>query len=332
MPSRKAFHTTPKETSDEGWDEPRHPESGVLTPGARGLAFRTDVTPAAIGLPPGATKLIWLLPQRDAGPSDLFATGGAELLSCSPSGRLVAIGTRHGNVVLCELGTGRRVALFGSNRRDGTKRVTSLAFSPCGRYLAVCLYHGTGVQLWDLDRVQKRSPGPAATGAQREDRWRELVSDDAAAAHLALAALAGSKNAAALAASHLTVPRLRRESARSLVPRLDDEAFAAREAAEAGLARLGCAAEPGLRPALAGRPSAELRSRVNRLLLPLVGPAAWARRGRALDLLERRAAPGRCDSSPRSPRTTRAAGSPSKPAKALERLKGRGLYKPKEKK
>jgi HEAT repeat protein len=74
-----------------------------------------------------------------------------------------------------------------------------------------------------------------------------------------------------------------------LVRDLDDDAFAVREQATVELARLGTGAEPALRKALAGRPSEEVRRRIDALLARLQTPeTAEARRRwrRAVELLE----------------------------------------------
>src|SRR5262249_29967512 len=72
---------------------------------------------------------------------------------------------------------------------------------------------------------------------------------------------------------------------------LDDGAFAVREKAKTELARLGAAAEPALREALAQSPSAEVRKRLEELLAAVAAqreyPSGEVLRGlRAVEVLE----------------------------------------------
>lgn len=74
-----------------------------------------------------------------------------------------------------------------------------------------------------------------------------------------------------------------------LLTRLDADDFETRDAAERELAHLGEATEPALRETLAGKPSAELRSRCERLLESLAKgelDADGLRRLRAVQVLE----------------------------------------------
>jgi hypothetical protein len=78
-----------------------------------------------------------------------------------------------------------------------------------------------------------------------------------------------------------------------LIADLDAENFDDRDRATRELAALGDAAEPALRKALEGKPSAEVRQRVEGLLAKLragTGPEAL-RRGRAVEVLERAGTP-----------------------------------------
>jgi hypothetical protein len=78
------------------------------------------------------------------------------------------------------------------------------------------------------------------------------------------------------------------------VRQLDHDRFAVREQATAELTKLGHAARPALRAALAAKPSAEARQRIERLLEKTIGlPDAGEplRIGRALAALERKGTP-----------------------------------------
>ena len=74
---------------------------------------------------------------------------------------------------------------------------------------------------------------------------------------------------------------------------LDDDKFAVREAAEAGLNRLAEAAAPALRQALDGKPSSEVRQRLTRVLEHLAreDTPEHRRSVRAIEVLERLGTP-----------------------------------------
>jgi hypothetical protein len=78
---------------------------------------------------------------------------------------------------------------------------------------------------------------------------------------------------------------------RAWIAQLDRDDFAARDEATAALRRLGPSAEPLLREALAGKPSAEASTRINALLTDLQNSAAEPRKldrdALAADLLAR---------------------------------------------
>jgi hypothetical protein len=72
-----------------------------------------------------------------------------------------------------------------------------------------------------------------------------------------------------------------------LIADLDSDTFGTRDVAERELARLGHAAEPALRMALNGSPSAEHRRRVERLLEALGAPQEQdVAASRAVEVLE----------------------------------------------
>jgi len=138
---------------------------------------------------------------------------------------------------------------------------------------------------------------PAATlaAAEREARWVDLAGADAGSAYLAMRALlADRKETVRFLKDRLKPVPLAdsRQMARWLAD-LDADAFAVREKATAGLAELGELAEPALRRALVGRPSAELRRRAESLLEILAAPPSPERLRalRAVEVLEQLATP-----------------------------------------
>jgi WD40 repeat protein len=167
-----------------------------------------------------------------------------------------------------------------------------LATTPDGKLLASASSDGT-VLLWGLGAPA--GPRPAARRLL-PDRlrlaWDDLAGDDAAKAYRALWDLAGAPDQALPLlkkglAGPVGGPDDRRVAA--LLADLDHDEFAVRERAEAALAKMGPAAWPALRKALEGAPSAEVRTRVERLLkatATALPSGEELRRLRALEVLE----------------------------------------------
>jgi hypothetical protein len=201
----------------------------------------------------------------------------------SPDGRAVAVGGPDRATRLWEVATGQEVLRLRGHGQD----VQAVAFSPGGRVLATG-GEDAAVLLWDLPRCVP----PAANGEDPARLWADLAGEDAARAWRAgwlLAATPGP--AVALARQHLRpVPPLPAGRLPRLLADLDHDQYARRETAEAELKGLGRRAEADLRRTLATSPSAEVRRRVRRLLVPLdANPGAMPDErlaGRALSVLE----------------------------------------------
>jgi WD40 repeat protein len=192
--------------------------------------------------------------------------GSIKTLAFSPDGRLVAAASR-GGLWVWAVPTGRLLLTLTHG-----KTVESLVFSPDGRWLASA-GEGHTALVWDVaGALAEALPRePVLTRTQQEALWADLGKDDSRRAHQAVWRLA----AAGADAVRFLRPRLQpvagADTARitRLVTDLDDDAFNVREAASRELARLGKAAEPALRKALAGSPSAEVRRRADQLLADL---------------------------------------------------------------
>jgi WD40 repeat protein len=192
-------------------------------------------------------------------------------LAFSPDGRTLAWSRQEDAMVrLGEVATGQERHRLAGHRGG----VASLVFSADGKFLVSGSMDTTAL-VWDLTGplgATEGGPAPLPEGGLASC-WEELGSEDAARAYAALRRL--SADPAPLPAARGPVPwlgrRLRPVAAvegrrlAGLVADLDGDSFAAREKAMHELAGLGEGALPGLREALKGDLSAEVRRRIARL-------------------------------------------------------------------
>jgi hypothetical protein len=170
-------------------------------------------------------------------------------------------------------------------------RVQCLAFSPDGTRL-VSGSEDTTALIWDLKAFATPLRQPVRwSDAERASLWSDLASEDAAKAFDAAAqfSAATEQTPAVLGQRLAAVTPLDRQRLPRLLADLDSNDFAAREHAATTLEQLGELAEPALRQALEGKPSLELRRRIDHLLEKLTGPvrdAETVRGLRAVEILE----------------------------------------------
>jgi hypothetical protein len=204
--------------------------------------------------------------------------------SFSPDGRTLATGGGDHSVRLWEVATGKERRAF----RGHEDAVLSVRFSPDGRRLASASYDGT-VLVWDLTgRIgEDHSRARPLSADELEACWADLASGDAARAYRAILALAGSpdRGVAFLRGRLRPVEAADPRRVDRLLAALDGNDFAEREKAARQLEGLGFAAEPALRRALLGKPSLEVRRRVERILEKMEG-GLMLRAGRGIEALE----------------------------------------------
>ncbi len=167
---------------------------------------------------------------------------------------------------------GRQVGMWSYGRNP-------MAFAPDGRSLAVGL-QDTTIVIWDMMPAAREASRPLS--ADQQDRlWAALASDDGTEAYKAIGRLiARPAETLPLLRSRLHPAAPPTERVRRLLKDLDSADFAKREAASRELAKLGERAESALREALGGKPSLELRRRIEHLL-SLLTPEFVRARGRS---------------------------------------------------
>jgi WD40 repeat protein len=196
---------------------------------------------------------------RHLAPSSVGPSDHVQALAFSPDGRMLASGAWYqGTIRLWEVATGReRCQLSGH-----LGRVLALVFSPDGNLLASGS-EDTTVLVWDI-------AGRGRTAESLERSWANLAGEDAPQAFRAFQALvaAGDHGVVFLRERlrHAPADAAVRKRIDRLMADLDHDDFAIRERAARELEALRDAAEPALRRALQGRPSEEVRRRVEGLL------------------------------------------------------------------
>jgi RNA polymerase sigma factor (sigma-70 family) len=205
--------------------------------------------------------------------------GSAPALAFSSDGRAVVASQGSKAVRLYEVATGEVRLTLGGHQGP----VTSAAFAANRRTLVTTSLDNTAL-VWDLTAgFEGRQP----SRRELEACWADLGGADAVRAYRAIRVLAGAPvpGVAFLAERLKPVRAADPGRMRTLIADLGSGEFARREKAGKQVEQLGFAAEPALRQTLAGRPSLEVRRRVQRLLEKL-GGVPTLRVTRAVEALE----------------------------------------------
>jgi hypothetical protein len=218
-------------------------------------------------------------------------TGPVAQVAFAPGGRLlVSAGTDA--LCLWDFAAGKEVLrqpIELVNSRVFSSSVVSLAFSPTGRTVATGLADST-ILVWDVSAARTAATRRRDLDDKELKRlWTDLAGDAPTAEAAGAALAAASVQAVALIkervgpATEVPAERLRR-----LLADLDSPQFTARDAAVRELEKLGDRAEPALRRALEGKPSLEVRRRIESVLssLRLVRQPELLRGLRAIRVLE----------------------------------------------
>jgi RNA polymerase sigma factor (sigma-70 family) len=256
------------------------------------LAFSPDGTRLALG---GQGDLLRL---HDVGTGALVQSFPAPnywvlRLAFSPDGRTLASTSREDPregfpLRLWDVATGKERARFVGHQ--GT--AFGVNFSRDGRTLVSGGGDST-VLLWDVTGRMAGGKFAAAelTAAELKAAWEDVTAEDGGKAHRAVWTLvAAAKQALPLLREQLkpaTTPDLTKLAQH--VKDLDDDVFATREKAGEEIEKLGSAAVPALKKAMAAGPSAEVRVRIRRLLELLDGKGAQdqvLRQARGVEVLE----------------------------------------------
>jgi WD40 repeat protein len=188
---------------------------------------------------------------------------GPGIEALSPDGKTLAVSegdyNQGGVIHLCDTATGERFLSL----RGHAGAVESLAFSPDGKTLASG-GSDTTVLLWAVARTRLNH------------LWSELTAGTDEEAQILKRLGEPAKAVPVLKARLLRLAELETQVG-PLIAELDDDNFKVREKASAGLEELGEAAGPDLRLALDGRPSPEVRSRIQKILEKVEQPEAGAK-------------------------------------------------------
>jgi hypothetical protein len=209
-----------------------------------------------------------------------YRTRGIRQAVLSPDGVTLAYCTGgHPEVYLVNLCTGEEITRL----KGHTGNVFALAFSPDGHYLASGSADTT-VLLWYMGKIDTGLRRRRLSAAQLDRAWRDLSVREAKMAYPALWSLrqAGPQAIEFLARRLQPILPVDKALAARLIAQLDSNDFASRESATRKLEDLAPALQGELTKALANKPSAEAKKRLEKLLAICRPPFSGGSEPRAL--------------------------------------------------
>ena len=210
----------------------------------------------------------------------------------SPDSKLLALGRPGGSIHILDILTAKELTVLKGHH----VAVNALAFAPNGKVLASASDDTTAL-LWDVTKIARPMPAAKAPAAEDlEKGWQALAKDDGAKAFAALGDFAAApKEAVAWIKARVTpIAPLDQKRTKELIQHLDHDEFEVRTKAAAELLKLGEPLVPLLDKALAEKPSAEMRRRLQELrgqLTERVMTGERLRAFRAVEVLERIGSP-----------------------------------------
>jgi hypothetical protein len=181
----------------------------------------------------------------------------------SPDGRTVAAGQNE-SVVLWETASGKKRGQFVGHRGV----ISSVAFAPDEKTLASGSRDGTAI-IWDLLTPGKKAGQPSAAIDEKvlEATLDHLADSDAGKAYQAVCTLiAHPKETVQFLDTRLKPVSVDFQQIDRYIRDLDDNSFEARKTATEELTKMEEVPEARLRTVLAGKPSLEIRRRVEEIL------------------------------------------------------------------
>jgi WD40 repeat protein len=208
-----------------------------------------------------------------------FPDSDARLAAIATGLGMYASTSADGSVRILEAASGQLMREFDAGRRVGVE------FLPDGRRLLTRAPSGT-TTVWDLAAMAAPRQEGESAREQLERLWPDLTGSDAGRALAAVFAYAAAGDeAVAHLRLQLAGDSLDEAELRKLIAQLDDNQFAVRETATRRLIALGPRVLDPLDRALAGKPTVELRSRIERIARSIEGDAAALSRSRAAMVL-----------------------------------------------
>jgi uncharacterized protein with WD repeat len=205
----------------------------------------------------------------------------------SPDGKTLASGSGNGTISLWNADTGKELHEF-----VGQGIVVGVDYSPSGKLLASG-HMSTAILVWDVDTS---FPPDNAISKSTNILWEDLISNDASRACASIAALAnGESDIVPFLRGKMNPIPFNENLPQQILKSIDDlnhDNIDVRDKAEKELMSRGHTIEPVLSHVLTSTQTAEVKLRIDRILVALnppfpIPPGEPLRRWRAIQVLER---------------------------------------------